>query len=68
MGALAGIVVGALTVVLWPMTGSALYEMVPGVAFASVAIVAGSLLDRPAPAHIQLTHEAVHAELRADGY
>jgi sodium/proline symporter len=57
-----------LTVVLWPMTGSALYEMVPGVAFTSVAIIAGSLLDRPAPANIQVTHEAVHAELRAAGY
>jgi sodium/proline symporter len=68
IGALAGIVIGALTVVLWPMTGSALYEMVPGVAFAAIAIVLGSLLDRPAPAHIQVAHEAVHAELRAAGY
>ena len=29
-GALAGMVVGALTVIFWKQTGSALYEMVPG--------------------------------------
>ncbi len=68
LGALAGMLAGALTVVLWPMTGSALYEMVPGVAFASIAIVLGSLLDRPPPPHIQSTHAAVQAELRAVGY
>lgn len=68
MGALAGMVVGAVTVVLWPLAGSALYEMVPGVALASLAIVVASLLDRPPPAHIVATHEAVHAELRETGY
>ncbi|HUO82776.1 MAG TPA: sodium/proline symporter PutP [Gammaproteobacteria bacterium] len=68
LGALAGIVVGALTVVLWPMSGSALYEMVPGVAFAAIAIVLGSLFDRPPPAHVQATHDEVQAELRASGY
>jgi sodium/proline symporter len=68
LGALAGMLVGALTVVLWPMTGSALYEMVPGVALASISIVLASLLDRPPPAHVVATHEAVQAELRATGY
>ena len=68
MGAFAGMAVGALTVALWPMTGSALYEMVPGVAFASIAVVVGSLLDRPPPAQVVATHRAVHAELRATGY
>ena len=48
-GALAGIVVGALTVIVWKlvavgMYGSALYEMVPGVIMASIAIV----VDQPA--------------------
>ena len=68
MGAFAGIAVGALTVGLWPLTGSALYEMVPGVAFASIAVVVGSLLDRPPPAHIVATHRAVRDELRTTGY
>ena len=67
-GAFAGMAVGALTVALWPMTGSALYEMVPGVAFASIAVVVGSLLDRPPPAHIVATHRAVRDELRTTGY
>src|SRR5690606_26414242 len=68
IGAFAGMVVGAITVVVWPMTGSALYEMVPGVAFACIAVVAGSLLDRPPPAHIVQTHRAVREELRVTGY
>ena len=68
LGAFAGMAVGALTVALWPMAGSGLYEMVPGVAFASVAVVVGSLLDRPPPAHIVGTHRAVRDELRTTGY
>ncbi|MGH8495887.1 MAG: sodium/proline symporter PutP [Gammaproteobacteria bacterium] len=67
-GALGGMLIGALTVVLWPMTGSALYEMVPGVAFASIAIVLASLLDSPPLPHVQAAHDAVQAELRAVGY
>ena len=57
-GALAGMVVGALTVILWKQTGSALYEMVPGFIAASVAIVVASLLDRAPPAEVQATHDA----------
>ena len=68
LGAFAGMAVGALTVALWPMTGSALYEMVPGVALASIAVVVGSLLDRAPPAHIVATHRAVRDELRTTGY
>src|SRR5690606_26493683 len=45
-GALAGVVVGALTVVLWKLSGSALYEIVPGFVAATVAIVVVSLLGR----------------------
>lgn len=47
-GALAGMVVGALTVVLWKRTGSALYEIVPGFVLASVAIYVVSML-KPVP-------------------
>lgn len=45
-GALAGMVVGGLTVILWEYTGSALYEIVPGFLLASIAIVVVSLIDK----------------------
>ncbi|MGQ0801641.1 MAG: sodium/proline symporter PutP [Pseudomarimonas sp.] len=67
-GALAGMVVGAVTVLLWKQTGSALYEMVPGVLFASVAVVIVSLLGKPPSAAMVTRHQAVHAELNAVGY
>ena len=47
-GALAGMVTGALTVIVWRNGGWwGLYEMVPGFVLASLAIVGVSLLDRP---------------------
>ena len=72
-GALAGMVVGALTVILWKQIavdqyGSALYEMVPGFAAASVAIVVASLLGRVPVASVQATHAQVHAALAENGY
>ncbi len=67
-GALAGMVVGALTVILWKHTGSALYEMVPGFIAATVAIVVASLLDRHPPTDVQITHEQVRLTLKENGY
>jgi len=67
-GALAGMIVGALTVIAWKQTGSALYEMVPGVLLASVAIIIASLLGKPPSAAMVSRHTAVHAELNAVGY
>ena len=67
-GALAGMVAGALTVILWKQTGSALYEMVPGVIASVLAIVVVSRIDRAPPEAVQATHDAVQAELRATGY
>lgn len=67
-GALAGMVVGAATVVLWKQTGSALYEMVPGVVAASVAIVVASLLSRPPADAVRARHRQVQASLREQGY
>ena len=67
-GALAGVISGALTVILWKESGSALYEIVPGFVVATVAIVVASLLDRAPPAEVQATHEQVRASLRATGY
>jgi sodium/proline symporter len=66
-GALAGMVAGALTVILWKQTGSALYEMVPGFIAATVSIVAVSLLGRVPSAEVQATHAGVHEALQA-GY
>jgi sodium/proline symporter len=72
-GALAGMVVGALTVILWKQIavdqyGSALYEMVPGFAAACVAIVLASLFDRVPVETVQATHAQVHAALAENGY
>lgn len=49
-GAVAGIVVGGLTVVIWQRLSGGifdLYELVPGFAFSVIAILGVSLLDRP---------------------
>nr|WP_298123842.1 sodium/proline symporter PutP [uncultured Pseudoxanthomonas sp.] len=66
-GALAGMIAGAATVVLWKQTGSALYEIVPGVITATLAVVVVSLLGK-APQALYPRHEAVHATLRQEGY
>ena len=64
-GALAGILVGAVTVVLWkswldPMLGWKLYEIVPGFVFGTVAIVLVSLLGRQRPsAEMERKHDDV---------
>ncbi len=68
VGALAGMVVGAATVLLWKQTGSALYEMVPGFIAASIAIVIGSLLSRAPSAEVQARHQQVRLSLRESGY
>ena len=45
---MAGIVVGALTVILWKnYVGLGLYEIIPGILFASIAIVVVSKLGTP---------------------
>ena len=67
-GALAGMVAGAATVILWKYTGSALYEMVPGVIAASLAIVAFSLLSRAPSADVLARHRQVRLSLREQGY
>ena len=67
-GALAGMIVGAATVILWKQTGSALYEMVPGFLVASVAVVVGSLLTAPPSPAVQARHEQVRASLREQGH
>ena len=47
-GALAGMLTGALTVVIWRQGGWwGVYEMIPGFGLATVAVIVGSLMDRP---------------------
>lgn len=62
-GALAGIVVGGLTVVVWKQLHGGifeLYELVPGFALSLVAIVGVSLLDHtPARAVLDQFNRAV---------
>jgi sodium/proline symporter len=67
-GALAGVLAGAVTVILWKHTGSALYEIVPGFIAASVAIVVVSLLGPAPSAQVQATHAQVRAALREQGH
>ena len=72
-GALAGMLVGAWTVIAWKLIavdrmGSGLYEMVPGVIAATVAIIVVSLLGRQPPDDVQATHEQVRLSLRENGY
>lgn len=56
-GAFAGMVTGAVTVIIWRNTGWwGLYEMVPGFALASLAIWAVSLLDAEPAVHIKNTY------------
>ena len=68
-GALAGIVVGAATVILWKQyAGSDLYEIVPGFIAGSLAVIAGSLLTAAPSREVLATHDAVRAELQQTGY
>lgn len=51
-GALACMIVGAVTVLVWgyvPATSDLIYEMVPGVLFATIAMVVVSLATKPKP-------------------
>lgn len=72
-GALAGIVLGAATVIAWKLIavdrfGSGLYEMVPGFIIATLGILVVSRLDREPPAEIRATHQQVRQALRETGY
>ena len=59
-GALAGIIVGGVTVVVWEYFGFlGLYEIIPGFIFASIAIVVVSLLTPEPDTGIQKTFDDV---------
>lgn len=65
-GALAGMVIGAVTVVVWKeFIGLGLYEIIPGFILASLAIVVFSLLDKTPSASIQKRFDEADQEYRA---
>jgi sodium/proline symporter len=59
-GALAGMLVGAITVIVWKQFGwLGLYEIIPGFLFSALAIVVFSLLDKvPSKAMVDRFNEA----------
>ncbi|MBM7345377.1 sodium/proline symporter PutP [Pantoea coffeiphila] len=62
-GALAGMIVGAVTVLLWKDYGYAeLYEIIPGFLFASIAILVFSLIGKAPSAAAQQRFDAAEAE------
>ncbi|WP_217476573.1 sodium/proline symporter PutP [Stutzerimonas stutzeri] len=65
-GALAGMLVGAITVVVWKQfIGLGLYEIIPGFILASIAIYVVSLMSEEPAASIQQRFEAADAEYHA---
>lgn len=64
-GALAGMLVGAATVLIWNhYAWFGLYEILPGVVFASLAIVLVSLMDKPPRKEVIKTFDEVEAVCR----
>lgn len=64
LGALAGVLTGGLTVVVWKQLSGGLfdlYELVPGFLLSTLAIVAASLLGRPPPAAVVREFDAVES-------
>ncbi|NVL47505.1 sodium:proline symporter, partial [Pseudomonas syringae pv. actinidiae] len=66
-GALAGVIVGAATVVLWKQFSTmGLYEIIPGFILASIAIVVFSRIGTPASASMQKRFMAAEQEFKAN--
>lgn len=66
-GALAGIIVGAVTVIVWAqLTGGLfdLYELAPGFLFAALAIIVVSLLDKAPSAEVQEQYDQYKSVLK----
>ncbi|WP_255505354.1 sodium/proline symporter PutP [Alkalisalibacterium limincola] len=64
-GALAGMLVGSLVVLVWNRFGwFGVYEMIPGVALATLAIVGVSLLGRPPATSVDDTFTGMEGDMR----
>ena len=67
-GALAGIVVGAVTVLVWKQFGwLGLYEIIPGFVFAWIAVIVVSKLSTEPSKQMQQAHAAVEREFEQIG-
>lgn len=75
-GALAGMIVGALTVIIWKKTSWAalgmpvldtVYEIIPGFLLSTLAVVVFSLISPPPSASIRQTFDEVEADVREHG-
>ena len=65
-GALAGMIVGAVTVLVWKQFGwLGIYEIVPGFILASIAIVLGSLMSRAPSSRMRDDFAAVDRQMQA---
>ena len=65
--ALAGIVIGGVTVVIWKQLSGGwfdLYEIIPGVLFAFIAIVVATLATAPPVRSVTERFESVEAEIK----
>ncbi|UTW10474.1 sodium/proline symporter PutP [Marinobacterium rhizophilum] len=65
-GALAGILVGGITVVVWKQLSGGLfdlYEIVPGIVFATLAIIIATLATSAPPASVQARFDAYSSKL-----
>jgi sodium/proline symporter len=65
-GALAGILVGGITVVIWKQLSGGLYdlyEIVPGILFATLAIIIASLITSAPPASVQTRFDVYRSKL-----
>ena len=61
-GALAGIIVGGVTVVVWKQLGIwGLYEIIPGFILATIAIIVVSLMTAPPSKSIEAQFDEVNA-------
>jgi len=63
-GALAGLIVGGLTTIIWKQLSGGifdLYELLPGFIIGSLAILVASLLDNPPSKEIEQEFEFVHS-------
>ncbi|RRJ85441.1 sodium/proline symporter PutP [Aestuariirhabdus litorea] len=68
-GALAGIIVGGVTIVVWKQLSGGLfdiYEIVPGILFSTIAIVVATLLSPAPEADIVAEFERMESELDND--
>ena len=63
--AIAGIVGGGLTVVLWPLTGSAMMDIIPGFAVSCVAIWLTASVGKPVEPEVAETFDKLEKAIKA---